>query len=154
MKTKCSRLAGFSLVEVVLALGLFAFCIVAITGLLSVGLGSTRSVVNEGVAVNIAGSVYGAWEAQQNGAADLTVPGLFDLPSLSDSGSDDFFFDESGVQLTDQDRSRAALQMTYTRTASGQAPAINTKLDLVFSWPVGGATNAVQTRRYSRVFVK
>jgi uncharacterized protein (TIGR02598 family) len=143
---------AFSLVEVVIALGLFSFCIVAITGLLSVGLGSTRSVVNEGVAVNIAGSVYGAWEVQTNGTAALTVPGLFtNLPRLSTQVSTNFFFDQSGVQV--QDSAQAALQMDYIAEASGAAPMVTT-LDLVFSWPVGGATNAVQTRRYSRVFVK
>jgi uncharacterized protein (TIGR02598 family) len=152
MKKACSKTCAFSLVEVVVALGLFSFCIVAITGLLSVGLGSTRSVVNEGVAINIAGSVYGAWEAQTNRAANLTVPGLFtNLPGLSTSPSNNFFFDQSGVQV--QDASQGALQMDYVATASGAAPVVTT-LDLVFTWPVGGATNTVQTRRYRRAFVK
>lgn len=153
MKAKCAQGSAFSLVEVVVALGLFSFCIVAITGLLSVGLGSTRSVVNEGVAVNIAGSVYGAWEAQTNGATNLTVPGLFtNLSRLSAQVSTNFFFDQSGVQTTNN--AGAALQMGYIVTADGVAPAVNSKLDLIFSWPVGGATNALQTRSYSRIFVK
>jgi uncharacterized protein (TIGR02598 family) len=153
MKITWCKTHAFSLVEVVVALGLFSFCIVAITGLLSVGLGSTRSVVNEGVAANIAGSVYGAWGAQTNGAVALTVPGLFtSLPALSTSASNSFFFDQSGVQTANS--AGAALQMGYVVTADGVAPAVNSKLDLIFSWPVGGATNVLQTRRYSRVFVK
>jgi len=153
MKRNLRGRCAFSLVEVVIALGLFSFCIVAITGLLSVGLGATRSVVNEGVAVNIAGSVYGAWEAQPNGAAALTVPGLFtNLPALTTSASNNLFFDESGMQVAN--RAGATLQMDYVSTASGTAPAVNTRLDLIFSWPVGGAANAIQTRSYSRVFVK
>ena len=144
---------GFSLVEVVVALGLFAFCIAAITGLLSVGLGSTRSVVNEGTAVNVAASVFGAWEAQENGQAQLTVPGLFtNLPSLSSSTTSDFYFDSSGVQVDEP--GAAAFEMSYATTATGQAPAINTRVDLTFRWPVGGAPNAVQTRTFSRVLVK
>jgi uncharacterized protein (TIGR02598 family) len=153
MKRNLRGSCAFSLVEVVIALGLFSFCIVAITGLLSVGLGSTRSVVNEGVAVNIAGSVYGAWEAQTNRTAPLTVPGLFtNLSRLSTQVSTNFFFDQSGVQTTNN--TGAALQMGYIVTTDGVAPAVNSKLDLIFSWPVGGATNAIQTRSYSRVFVK
>lgn len=153
MKRTWCKAHAFSLVEVVIALGLFSFCIVAITGLLSVGLGSTRSVVNEGVAANVAGSVYGAWGAQTNGAVALTVPGLFTgLSALSTSASTNFFFDQSGVQTSD--KVGAALQMGYIVTASGEAPAVNSRLDLIFSWPVGGATNSIQTRRYSRVFVK
>lgn len=144
---------AFSLVEVVVALGLFSFCIVAITGLLSVGLGSTRSVVNESGAVNIAASVFGAWEAQQRGDAALTVPGLFtNLPALSATASNNFFFDQSGVQAPGA--AQGAFQMAYITTASEPAPAINTKVDLVFTWPVGAPATAVQTRRYSRVFVK
>lgn len=153
MKRRTRLESAFSLVEVVIALGLFSFCIVAITGLLSVGLGSTRSVVNESGAVNIAASVFGAWNAQQRGNAALTVPGLFtNLPALSTTTSNNFFFDQSGVQVTAA--AQGAFQMAYITTASGTAPAINTKLDLVFTWPVGAPTTAVQTRRYSRVFLK
>jgi hypothetical protein len=126
---------------------------VAITGLLSVGLGSTRSVVNESGAVNIAASVFGAWEAQQNGTAPLTVPGLFtNLPRLSTTNSTNFFFDQSGVQVAGA--AQGAFQMAYITATSGVAPAINTKVDLVFTWPVGAPATAVQTRRYSRIFVK
>lgn len=153
MKKPFKATRAFSLVEVVVALGLFAFCIVAITGLLSVGLRSTRSVVNEGGAVNIAASVLGAWEAQQNGASPLTVPGLFtNLPALSTSTSNNFFFDPSGVQVTGA--VGAAFKMAYVTTSFGVAPAVNTQLDLVFSWPPDGASNTVQTRRFSRVFSK
>jgi uncharacterized protein (TIGR02598 family) len=153
MKAKCAQGSAFSLVEVVVALGLFSFCIAAITGLLSVGLGSTRSVVNEGTAVNIASSVFGAWEAQESKQAQLTVPGLFtNLPALSSSTTNDFYFDSSGVQVDGP--GGAALEMSYATTAAGQAPAINTRVDLTFRWPVGGAPNAVQTRSFTRVFVK
>ncbi len=144
---------AFSLVEVVLALGLFSFCIVAITGLLSVGLGSSRSVVNESSAVNIASSVFGAWDVQRAGTVSLTIPGFFtNLPALSVSGSNDFYFDASGVQVESVEG--AALQMSYVSDARGQAPAINTVLTLQFAWPVNGATNVQQTRAYQRVFVK
>jgi uncharacterized protein (TIGR02598 family) len=162
MKAIHQQDGGFSLVEVVVALGLFSFCIVAITGLLSVGLGSTRSVVNEGVAVNIAASVFGAWDAQQDGAVALTVPGLVtNLPKLSTSESNSFYFDQSGVQTSDA--TQGAFQMDYVTKASEPASAADeeevesvatTTLDLIFSWPVGGATNALQTRRYSRIFLK
>jgi len=144
---------AFSLVEVVLALGLFSFCIVAITGLLTVGLRSTRSVVNEGGAVNIAASVFGAWEAQEDGSASLTIPGLFtNLPALSTSSSNDVFFDQSGVQAPGA--AQAAFKMVYVTRSSGVAPALSSQLDLVFSWPPDGASNTVQTRRFTRVFTK
>jgi len=153
MKLRSETRAGFSLVEVVMALGLFAFCIVAITGLLSVALGSTRSVVNEGVAVNTASSIFGAWGAQTSGTAPLAIPGLFDnLPALSTGAVSTFYFNESGAQVEEADV--AALQMDYTTTVIQPGPPVVVSLDLVFSWPVRGAPNAVQTRRFSRVFIK
>jgi uncharacterized protein (TIGR02598 family) len=152
MKTSDKSSPAFSLVEVVVALGLFAFCIAAITGLLSVGLNSTRSVVNEGTAVNLAASVFGGWEAQENGAAGLTIPGLFtNLPALSSTTSREFFFDDRGAQV--DGAAGAALEMQYTTRVSGQAP-VTTQLDLTFRWPPQGASNAVQTRTFTGVFVK
>ena len=53
--------AGFSLIEVVIALGIFSFCIVAIVGLLPVGMNSVRSVSNENNAIHIASSIEGIW---------------------------------------------------------------------------------------------
>ena len=53
--------AGFSLIEVVIALGIFAFCIVAIIGMLPVGMNSVRSVSNENNAIHIATSIEGIW---------------------------------------------------------------------------------------------
>jgi len=148
---RCSL--GFSLVEVVVALGLFSFCIVAIAGLLTVGLGSTRSVVNESNAVNIASSIFGAWEAQRSGDTDLTLPGVFtNLPRLSSSGESEFHFDENGVQIPDP--SFASVELDYIVTARGTPPAIDSSLQLVFSWPVTTVTNAQQTRTFERVFVK
>jgi uncharacterized protein (TIGR02598 family) len=148
-----NRNRGFSLVEVVVALGLFSFCVVAITGFLAVGIGSARSVVNEGAASNIAESIYGAWQVQSSGTQPLTVEGLFaNLPALSTTGSHTFYFDAYGQQV--ENPAEAAFEVSYITAASGIPPRINTELSMIFQWPVRGATNAIQTRRFSRVFVK
>lgn len=148
MTSPISKPAGFSLVEVVIALGIFSFCVVAIAGLLSVALNSTRSVVNEGAAANIAESIYGGWQAQTNRSASLTVQNLFsNLPSISSDSSRTFYFNDMGQQLSD-DRG-AAFQVLYESRAAGNGARA---LNLTFSWPVNAASNAVQTRTYSRVF--
>lgn len=153
MKAARFSTSAFSLVEVVVALGLFSFCIVAIAGLLTVGLGSTRSVVNESSAVNLASSIFGAWQAQRSGSVSLTVPELFtNLPPLSSSGSNNFYFDANGVQ-TDGANS-AALDMGYDVQANGSGAVIDSALTLTFRWPVTSSTNAQQTRTFQRVFVK
>jgi uncharacterized protein (TIGR02598 family) len=50
---------GFSLIEVVLALGVAAFCLLAILGLLSTGLGSNQSAIEQTEAASIARSIAG-----------------------------------------------------------------------------------------------
>lgn len=51
------RLAAFSLVEVTMALGIAAFCLVALLGLVPVGLNSNRNAVQQTAAASIAASV-------------------------------------------------------------------------------------------------
>lgn len=82
--------AGFSLVEVTLALGVFAFSLVAILGLLPAGLGTADSVFRQGDVRSIMSSastalrnvewdggdlVTGEWLA--SGGASLPVSGRF-----------------------------------------------------------------------------
>jgi Tfp pilus assembly protein PilV len=55
MKRKCS--GGFSLVEVAIALAVASFCLITISGLLSVGLSSSQTSSQESIMANIAGQV-------------------------------------------------------------------------------------------------
>jgi uncharacterized protein (TIGR02598 family) len=150
---------AFSLIEVVVALGLFSFCVVAVVGLLSVGLGSTRSVLNEAMAVSIAESIFGAWEVQVNGGEQLRLPGFREdgdqilvLPPLSSATSRDFFFNGEGRQV--DDRTQASMEMEYATENLAGPGGLDARLDLVFTWPVDGAENTRQTRRFSRIFVR
>jgi uncharacterized protein (TIGR02598 family) len=54
-RTKAQR--GFSLVEVVTALGIVTICVLTLMGLLVVGVNSNKGTVNQSIAVNIAGAV-------------------------------------------------------------------------------------------------
>ena len=51
------RQLGFSLVEVVTALGIAAICLLTLMGLLAVGVNSNKSTIQESIAVNIAEAV-------------------------------------------------------------------------------------------------
>jgi type II secretory pathway pseudopilin PulG len=51
------HLAAFSLVEVTLALGVMAFCLVALLGLLPVGLNSNRGALEQTAAASVASAV-------------------------------------------------------------------------------------------------
>lgn len=55
---------GFSLVEVVLALGVVGFAIVAILGLFPAALSSNRSGMNEGRAAQLVRAITGTIDSQ------------------------------------------------------------------------------------------
>lgn len=152
MKVPRRDVAGFSLVEVVMALGLFAFCIVAIVGLLGVGLTSTRSVANESTAISLAQSIYGAWQVQSARDEPLTVAGLFsNLPPLTQASSNSFYFDSSGLQVPVAQG--AAVEMIYLVSLEEPVPGASAqRLDLTFRWPAAAGTNAAQTRSFTYVY--
>jgi uncharacterized protein (TIGR02598 family) len=143
------RATGFSLVETVVALGLFGFCVVVLLGLLGVGLRSARSVNQETVANMLASSIFAAWQIQENKAAPLTIPTVVsNLPALSTAGRREFYFDSDGRQKSDG--SGAALQMSYQAAPTPVTPG--SQLQLEFSWPPAAPTNAIQTRSFIGVF--
>ncbi len=138
------KTAGFSLVEVVIALGLFAFCIVVILGLMVTGLRSARGVADETVAVNMAESILGAWQVQASKSNELTIPGLIsNLPPLTQSGSRDFYFGGEGIQVANSEP--ASVYMRYTTLPAPSKTSTVVTLD--FRWPARGPTNTAQTRQ-------
>ncbi|PAZ00661.1 MAG: hypothetical protein CAK90_04285 [Spartobacteria bacterium AMD-G4] len=137
--------AGFSLIEVVIALGIFAFCIVAIVGLLPVGMNSVRSVSNENNAIHIASSIEGIWQVAPLGST-ITMPNIITNLPVSTSQNSTYYFNEFGEPLTNS--TGASLKMSYTTvnyTAAGTGNA--TTVNMAFSWPPGAGNPNNQTKR-------
>ena len=137
--------AGFSLIEVVIALGIFAFCIVAIVGLLPVGMNSVRSVSNENNAIHIASSIEGIWQVAPLGST-ITMPNIINNLSISTSQNSTYYFNEFGEPLANS--TGASLKMSYTTvnyTAAGTGNA--TTVNMAFSWPPGAGNPNNQTKR-------
>lgn len=138
---------GFSLVETVIALGIFVFCIIGIVGLMPVGLNAVRSISNENNAIHIASSIEGIWEvAPANStlsSANFPVTNLFIGTNTSD-----FYFNEFGEQTN---QTGASLKMTYNATVN---TTFSTAYDvkMVFSWPPVG--NATSTREFAYTISK
>jgi uncharacterized protein (TIGR02598 family) len=141
--------AGFSLIEVVIALGIFAFCIVAIVGLLPVGMNSVRSVSNENNAIHIASSIEGIWQVAPYGAPVTMTNIITNLP-ISASQNATYYFDEFGEPLASV--TGASLKMNYkTAVWSGNSTTVN----MTFSWPPGAtSTNYQTTREFSYTISK
>jgi uncharacterized protein (TIGR02598 family) len=57
MKLSCRSIAAFSLVELTLALGIAAFCLIAVFGLVPVGVQTNRNATSQTTATNILSSV-------------------------------------------------------------------------------------------------
>lgn len=147
--------SAFSLVEVVIALGIFAFCVTVLLGLIPIGLKSARSVSEEGNAVHIASSVFGFWQTAPAGAA-VAIPGVISnaLLAVGAAGSStNDFFDESGGLAVDP--AKASLRMDYRATALAGVPNAY-EVELTFQWPPNAASNSppVQSRVFKEVFVK
>ena len=143
--------AGFSLIEVVIAMGIFAFCIVAIIGMLPVGMNSVRSVSNENNAIHIATSIEGIWEVAPTNKS-FTNNG-FPITNLyiGATNSSVFYFNEFGEQT---DSTGASVNMTYTVITNA---IISTAYDvnMVFKWPPNAPnTNYQTTREFSYTISK
>ena len=134
--------AGFSLIEVVIALGIFAFCIVAIVGLLPVGMNSVRSVSNENNAIHIASSIEGIWQVAPLGSSPITIPNIItNLAISAPVANTNYYFDEFGEPLADS--TGATLKMNYSTAALG---GNSTTVNMTFSWPPS-ATESYQSKR-------
>lgn len=93
-----SAAGGFSLVEVVLALGLVSFAVIAIMGLLPTGLAALRQAMNQTVEAQIVKTIS---------AQSVNTP-FTDLGSIS-------YFDEEGLPT-------AAANARYTVNVTTQPP--------------------------------
>ena len=107
---------GFSLVEVVLALGVAAFCLIAVMGLLSSGLGSNQSAIDQTEAASIARSITGdlrATPATSGTAASISPQFGFSIPapgqSVPQSYPNVFFFAEGLLPVGSSASSTAAV---------------------------------------------
>ncbi len=109
---------GFSLVEVVLSLGVVSFAFVGLVGLIPVGLESFSQAVDSTVTTQIAQRVTTV--ARQ---AKFTELGALDRqPGLANGGQEvpDFFFDEQGVEVSDP-AAIGAQRYVYTAAVKVQA---------------------------------
>ncbi len=70
---KRNRISGFSLVEVALALGMVAFALTAVLGLVPIGLETSRAAINETRAAQIAQRLFTEFQSQSFTAVTLPL---------------------------------------------------------------------------------
>lgn len=101
--TACPQAAGFSLVEVVLCIGIVAFAFLAIFSLVPVGLTTFRQAIDNSLGSQIVQRLVG--EAQQT-----------DYPTLIATAAYQRYFDEQGNEVS------ASKDYLYTAEISVTAP--------------------------------
>ncbi|MGB8353240.1 MAG: hypothetical protein WCD79_05080 [Chthoniobacteraceae bacterium] len=144
MKIKVRHTAGFSLVEVTLALAVTAFCLVVIFGLLPVGLNSNQNSIQQTAAANIARAIISDLRATQISIPASTRSTMFRIPIpppgvgsafrtlfLREDGSTGTTRIGSNADPTQNPRYRATIY--FTPPAAGQRTA--TTLRILITWP-------------------
>jgi type II secretory pathway pseudopilin PulG len=135
--------AGFSLIEVALALGLVAFALVAIVGLIPVGLNSNQASTNQTAASTVAAGIVADLlatpveiPAEPKTSLRYQVP----LP-VSGSATHSFFLCEDGAQAGSIDanldastdpRYRATLFITAPTSANQKTATL---VRILITWP-------------------
>ena len=133
---------AFSLVEVMLALGVVAFCIVALLGLMTVGVRTSRDSTDAVQAADIASMLVSLRSASPTNA----LPAAFPLPPLDSPAGGTAYLSPGGSIVP---AAQAAYRLTYTVATNGGRFS---SLGLLLSWPApadpAGASPAAVKGRY------
>lgn len=135
------RKLGFSLIEVVIAIGIVSFAMMAILGLFSVGLQSNRESA-EDTTLALMSQQMNAWSRSQ--------------PFTNLTASNTVFFFNAGGELTrtanGDPATTAGIDSHYSCTISPQTNSVSTNLIYLqsrYEWPL----SAPSTGRQQRVIV-
>jgi uncharacterized protein (TIGR02598 family) len=130
MKSRRHFSAGFSLVEVTLALGLAAFCLIALFGLLPLGVQTNQSSISQTAAASVLSSVVADLRATPR--TSLTSPQY----DIAFGTAKSLYFDSEGRAVTPTDASaipRYRVTITFPPSPAGAfAPTFVT---LKVTWP-------------------
>lgn len=146
---------GFSLVEVVVALGIITFCVIAILSLFSLGLRNARESESEIRAANLALSIVGRMRAAPK--EDLTSQGFLFGPLTNGGGTlfsvspnAPWYLKGDGLRATNANS--AMTSNGYAVAAEGAFDSTNKVATISFTlwWPAAAAlTNASGKYRVS-----
>jgi uncharacterized protein (TIGR02598 family) len=123
--------SAFSLVEVTLALGIAAFCLIAVFGLMPVGVQTNRNATSQTAATNILSSVVSDIRASPKGHANSAKYGI----RRSKGNTTTVYFDGQGQFTTSLGaNSRYRLYAKIYPTVA-QPPYLATYAYLKVTWP-------------------
>ena len=121
---------GFSLVELTLALGIAAFCLIAVFGLLPVGVQTNRNATSQTRATNIMGAIIDDLRATPKA---ITTSAQFCIPIPTGNSSTILYFDSEG-------RCSSDLAGSTNPCGIAWAPALQTRYRVTITWTASGST--------------
>jgi uncharacterized protein (TIGR02598 family) len=141
VKLFAHRAPAFSLVEVTLALGVAAFCLIAVFGLLPVGVQTNRNATSQTAATNIIAAVDADLRATPKTSATSSQFGI-----TFGTNPPPLYFDSAG-QFTTSLGANSRYQLNITWNAS--APTGSRYANLKVTWPAAAtpanASGSVET---------
>ena len=154
MKPRDSRADAFSLAEITLAIGIAAFCLITIFGLLTVGITVNKTAVEQTVANGILSEVVSDLRATPRtiprGQAALSPQFAMHLPAnpaAAAPADTALYFTSEGKMTAAADSARYRITVTFI--PNGTAVKTATFVRLRASWPaavpMASAAGAVET---------
>ena len=133
--------AGFSLVEVTLAIGLAGFALLAIFGMLPVGLSTNQASIQQTEAANIVTGIVADLRQVANVgaiAANTSLSSISPKYGIDAAGAGStIFIDESGALVNTAAQARYKAVAQFTQPSAGQRTA--TYGSVIISWPAAAA---------------
>ena len=138
MKPPRQNLHGFSLVEVTVALGIAGFCLLAMLGLIPVGMRNAATASEQTATVGILAAVISDLRETPAGASASPRFGTT-MPQPGNSASYTIYFSEDGQKVD----GAASARYAAVATLSAPANSFAVNLQVRVYWPAGaGAANA------------
>lgn len=146
MKTKRRINSAFTLVEVSIAMGVAAFCLVSIMGLLPVGISSNQTSIQQTCAVNLAAALLSDLRATQNNVPASATSTQYQIPIPASGAAsspvsiflrgDGSVAQNGALVNVNADSSQNPLfraTITFSQPAAGQRTA--TQARIFITWP-------------------
>ena len=147
MKRLKFNVAAFSLVEITLALGVAAFCLLAVFGLMPVGVQTNRNATSQTAATNIIAGVVADIRAAATATPSATPSPVYNISVPARGGSNTsaqtLYFDSAG-QFTTSLGANSRYQLNVTFPVNPDSGTFKpTYADLRITWPAAAtAANA------------
>lgn len=152
---------GFSLVEVVLALGVISFAIVAILGVFPIGLSTSHSAQDETRAPQIAQMILSSLTAQASTQFNNVLVPLpnsqtlaVDLTASASPATPNLYADNNGQLTTVAANATYAVTIITDNAPVGFDTGFANKVTVVVAWPANAAAANQTKRDYIRIISK